>query len=311
MLSSPTTNCDPAAARSTPVERSLPASIRDAARALGGDVAGRDTVLCPGPGHSPRDRSLSVRFRPDGGFLVHSHAGDDWRACRDHVAARLGLPSWRPSSSPSRPVLTLVASPPPADDGADRTRVALSIWGQAGDPRGTPAERYLAGRGLSLPDNVAGEVLRWHPRAGCMMALMRCVITDEPRAIHRTFIDADGRKTDRKMLGPVAGTAVKLEADPEVDVRLVIGEGVETCLAAREAGLRPVWALGSAGAIKQLPVLPGLDGLLVLGEHDGGANLAATRALARRYRDADAAEVSRFMPREGDDVAAAWAGRAA
>src|SRR5262245_58081680 len=30
---------------------------RQVAHALGGEVAGRDTVLAPGPGHRPRDRS--------------------------------------------------------------------------------------------------------------------------------------------------------------------------------------------------------------------------------------------------------------
>ena len=34
------------------------------ARALGGEVAGRDAVLCPGPGHSAHDRSLAVKFDP-------------------------------------------------------------------------------------------------------------------------------------------------------------------------------------------------------------------------------------------------------
>jgi hypothetical protein len=59
----------------------------DIARALGGERSGRDTILCPGPGHSPRDRSLSVRLDPRApdGFLIYSHAGDDWRECRDYV----------------------------------------------------------------------------------------------------------------------------------------------------------------------------------------------------------------------------------
>ena len=35
--------------------------IRAAARALGGDVVGRDAVAAPGP---PRDRSLTVKFAP-------------------------------------------------------------------------------------------------------------------------------------------------------------------------------------------------------------------------------------------------------
>ena len=67
--------------------------IHSLARALGGEVVGGQ-VLAPGPGgHSRKDRSLSVRLTltaPDG-FLAFSHAGDDWRACRDYVRERLGL----------------------------------------------------------------------------------------------------------------------------------------------------------------------------------------------------------------------------
>jgi hypothetical protein len=63
------------------------------AELLGGDVRGGE-VLCPGPGHSAEDRSLSVKPDQDApdGFVVHSFAGDDPIACRDHVRERLGLP---------------------------------------------------------------------------------------------------------------------------------------------------------------------------------------------------------------------------
>ena len=40
--------------------------VRAAARLLGGDVIGRDAVAAPGPGHSPRDRSLTVKFAAKG-----------------------------------------------------------------------------------------------------------------------------------------------------------------------------------------------------------------------------------------------------
>src|SRR5215213_8094017 len=67
--------------------------LRSIARALGGEVVGRQ-VLCPGPGHSPRDRSLSVRLEPraPGGILVHSFANDDALTCKDFVRSRLNLP---------------------------------------------------------------------------------------------------------------------------------------------------------------------------------------------------------------------------
>ena len=41
------------------------------AKLLGGDVAGRDRILCPGPGHTAKDRSLSVTLA-GGDFIVHS-----------------------------------------------------------------------------------------------------------------------------------------------------------------------------------------------------------------------------------------------
>jgi hypothetical protein len=68
------------------------------ARALGGEVRGGQ-ILAPGPGHSPKDRSLRIKLdanAPDG-FLVHSFADDDPIACRDHVRAKAGLPAFAPN----------------------------------------------------------------------------------------------------------------------------------------------------------------------------------------------------------------------
>jgi hypothetical protein len=73
--------------------------IAKIAELLGGDVQGAE-VLCPGPGHSAGDRSLSVKPDPADreGFVTHSFAGDDWKDCRDHVRKELGLPE--PKSEP-------------------------------------------------------------------------------------------------------------------------------------------------------------------------------------------------------------------
>jgi putative DNA primase/helicase len=61
-------------------------------RALGGQICGGKQLSCPGPGHSARDRSLSILIdanAPDG-FVLHSHAGDDWQDCRNYVRQLLG-----------------------------------------------------------------------------------------------------------------------------------------------------------------------------------------------------------------------------
>ena len=68
-------------------------SVAKIAELLGGEVNGSQ-VLCPGPGHTASDRSLSIKLDNDDaeGFVVHSFADDDFKACRDHVRTRLGLP---------------------------------------------------------------------------------------------------------------------------------------------------------------------------------------------------------------------------
>ena len=70
---------------------------RRLARALGGDVAGRNKVSAPGPGHSKGDRSLSILIKADApdGFVVKSFGGDSWQDCRDLVRKALGIGEWR------------------------------------------------------------------------------------------------------------------------------------------------------------------------------------------------------------------------
>jgi AAA domain len=75
----------------------MSATLQSWARALGGEVRGTQ-VLCPGPGHSAEDRSLSVKIGKDGQPLVHSHADDDWKECRDYVLQRLRMGPFKPSS---------------------------------------------------------------------------------------------------------------------------------------------------------------------------------------------------------------------
>jgi hypothetical protein len=152
--------------------------VRTIAAALGGQVCGRDTVLAPGPGHSARDRSLAVRLDPTApdGFVVYSHAGDDWRVCRDHVRARLGLPAWEPGDGQRRSIpqshvnkwdfAVIEAENPCAWTEEELLRIAWDrrIWDEGRDLRGTIAERYLrTQRELDLPDEFAGPVLRYHP----------------------------------------------------------------------------------------------------------------------------------------------------
>ncbi|MET4240723.1 toprim domain-containing protein [Bradyrhizobium sp. RT10b] len=279
-------------------------ALRSMAAALGGDVVGR-SILCPGPGHSPRDRSLSVSLAPadPDGFIVHSHAGDDWRPCREHVLQRLGRTARIEPVKRERNVSVTV----PRSDNS----MAQALWREAVEPRGTIAQHYLEGhRRLELFEDVANRVVRFHPscpfgpgvRHPCMLLAFRSIADDKLQAIHRTALSPEGKKIDRKMLGPVAGAAIKIDPDEDVGQGLTIGEGFETCLAGRQLGFRPVWALGSAGAIGTFPVLSGIDALTILAEtDDSGANAQAIRTCGTRWA-AEQREVIVAMPRAAGDM---------
>jgi class 3 adenylate cyclase len=123
----------------------MTAQLKSWARALGGEVSGRG-VICPGPGHSARDRSLSVTpcATAPNSFLVNSFAGDDLLVCLDYVRARLGLSPFRPGQASK---VAPQRERKPADEArqaSDNREAALNIWRQSVDPRGTIVEDYRA-----------------------------------------------------------------------------------------------------------------------------------------------------------------------
>ena len=87
--------------------------------------------------------------------------------------------------------------------------------------------------------------------------------------------------------------------DP-IGAELAIGEGVETCMAARQLGVRPTWALGSTGGIAGFPILGGVKTLTVLGEI-GAASREAIQFCGRRWRKAGR-RVRVTMPEVGNDL---------
>jgi hypothetical protein len=126
--------------------------LRRIASALGGDIKG-DQVVAPGPGHSPADRSLSVKLdgsAPDG-FVVHSFASDDPITCRDHVRIKCGLPGFKPNGR--RPRRS-------SDEVAQLLRAAVRSQQQE-----KPQGRLVAGYRYTDRDGAfLYEVLRYEPK---------------------------------------------------------------------------------------------------------------------------------------------------
>jgi hypothetical protein len=187
------------------------------------------------------------------------------------------------------------------DDDAGHIKSALRWWREAGPVEGTIGVTYLERerRIFELPPDVDG-VLRFHGRcvwgpgkAGCIVALLRDVISNEPVGIHRIALDPHGKLIGRMTLGRKKGAAIQLWDDATVSTGLVIGEGVETVLAAatrvhhRGTLLQPAWSLVDAGNLEKLPIIPGIEHLTILADADeSNRGQNAARICAKRWAEA-------------------------
>jgi hypothetical protein len=140
--------------------------------------------------------------------------------------------------------------------------------------------------------------LRFHPtcprgnqqRLPAVVALLRDIRSDKPKAIQRIFLKADGsdrlRDTMGKAtLGPAAGCVCKLSRNEDVCLGLGLTEGVEKGLAILNAGWAPIWVSCGTSGMAKFPVLAGIECLTVFADHDAGGQRAATEC-AQRWADA-------------------------
>jgi Toprim domain len=190
-------------------------------------------------------------------------------------------------------------------DELERIADARTIWDQAQPIDGVQqVAGYLAARGgldvtgckaeLRYTPTTAWEN-QWRP---CLLAAYRSLDTDEITGVSRILVDEPERwpKTQRKMLGVVRRAAIKLA--PITDV-LAVAEGLETAIAANMLGHGPAWAVGSAGAVANLPVLPGIERLILIAENDeSGASRKATDRCGTRWLQAGR-KVTRIWPEQG------------
>jgi len=275
------------------------------ARALGGRKAGSGwTARCPA--HDDRTPSLSLRDADGGKVLVRCHAGCDQGEVISHLRAsglwtRNGMRSPRPFAPRRVPART----EPDADE-HKRTEAALSIWQVAKPSAGTLVETYLGSRGLNLPSTAR---LRFH--AGlkhptgrtwpAMIALVTRGSNDVPLAIHRTFLAADGAgkapvEPQKMMLGPCRGGAVRLAEPGDV---LMIGEGIETCLAAMQATGHPAWAALSTSGLRTFDLPSDVHDVIVLADGDVPGEAAARHCASRWQREGRRVRIAR--PPKGMD----------
>jgi hypothetical protein len=101
----------------------------------------------------------------------------------------------------------------------------------------------------------------------------------------------------------MSGCVIRLWPDGDVTTGLVLGEGIETTLAAatrithRNTMLQPAWAVGSAGNMASFSVLAGVEAVTLLVDNDAsGTGQNAAAQCARRWLAAGR-EVIRLTPK--------------
>ncbi len=129
--------------------------------------------------------------------------------------------------------------------------------------------------------------------------------------MHRTWLDRgpDGiwQRIDRAMLGRIVGGAVRLAPAGE---RLMVGEGIETTMAAMTATGQPAWAALSTSGLIALAVPPTARTVVILADHDvSGAGERAARAAAARWLAEGRRVRIAIPPTIGTDMADVLAGR--
>jgi putative DNA primase/helicase len=279
-----------------------PPSLAPIVRALGGDLwAGGARANVPGPGHGRADRSVALAL-VEGRVVAHSFAGDSWQVVLDDLRRR-GLIDWDHRLLGAAGTSMGASAPSPSR--AARMAAANALWAEGRPLPGTLGATHLRRRGL---DAVASEALRHHPevpsavyvglgrRRPALLAAIRDAAGDLV-GVEVTYLAPNGERArlavPRKTIGlRPPGSAVRLE-DPSR--RLLVGEGVATCLsAARRFGLPP-WALLASGNLARWRAPPGVTFVLIAADRGRAGELAA-RDLARTLAAADVHGAIRWPP---------------
>jgi putative DNA primase/helicase len=283
------------------VDRMNGSKAREITLALGGDWYGT-YGLVPGPGHSPKDRSVRIAASQSDPDEVHVHCfapGDSWRDFKETLRSQGLIPALadRKVDCRDHAGIELRNTKARLRDAEDALRTANKvrrIVAESISINGTAADLYLHNRGLEPP---FPRDLRYHPNlwtmgrdgkpicSAAMVALVRQAPGGEICAVHRTFLTAIGSKNPnvekvKRMRGPYKGGA--LWPDQFAD-NLAIAEGIESALSYQQTFGLPTAAALSATNLAHLTVPNSVTRLLIAADRDAhGRGLEAAKDAARR-----------------------------
>jgi DNA primase len=244
--------------------------------------AGREFVsLCP---FHP-EKSPSFTVCPDKGF-AHCF-GCGWSGDQLDFLCQLhgtGLREAAAMLAGGQVPLANVRLPVP-EAARDRSALARVIWERAENAAGTPAEAYLAFRGISPPIPPDIRFLRL-PYANlgplpCMVAAIRNV-EGEVTGLQRIWLARDGMgkaevATPKKSLGNVKGGAIRL-GDLGSSGVVTVCEGPETGLSLLEMLGGPVWVAAGATFLPAMQFPPEVRSIVIGADNDAPGELQAAEA---------------------------------
>ena len=265
--------------------------LREIVQRIGGEILqGGQAATVPGPGHSRRDRSLSLKLSNDGKILWHSFANDQAGAVMQHLGIAATQERVSDLEAQRRRQERERAH---NEQRAIRRAFCVRVWRETVDLMGTPAETYLNSRGLGgqLPVTV-----RYHRAApfgydgNVTLPALVAIVQDAKgtaRGLHMTALKADGSgkaalSNPRRMFGEVHQHAAQL-VPVGPDRALAIAEGIETALSYQAMTHIPTWAALSAAGLGGFEPPPGLKTLIIAADGDQ-AGMDAARALGERLK---------------------------
>lgn len=267
---------------------------------VGGDLyQGGLAALIPAPGHSRRDRSLSIRM-VDGGRRLLWHCFTD--AKPSDVWAYLALE--RGQVSQEAPAERRKREEAERQERARKLAFCGDLWRETQPPEGTPVGTYL--RDARAIRGAIPAAIRFHPAAPlaypwtvfevdkppppprpAMVAIATAADGKSAAGVHVTALQPDGSgkaslRAPRRMFGDLGGAVVQLAPLP-ADGVLAIAEGIETALAFRDLTGTPCWAALSTSGLRRFTPPPGLSRLIIAADSDdSGDGVEAARFCAER-----------------------------
>ena len=241
---------------------------------------GTQRVPCPECDRGSRDTALAVTIEDDDCAVWLCHRCGFKGSTRHRVER---------ATRPQKPPIDAVRHESLSARGRE-------LWRECEPLRaGSLAARYLAYRSCVLPpsDSDLRQLAKcWHwpsqQHLPALVGLITDFVTCESLSLHFTFLKPDGTaKADverQKLLLPKhkkAGGVIRIWPDEAVTYAIGLAEGIETALSLAHA-YSPCWATVDSSNLASLPVLNGIETVLVAVDNDD-AGAKAYEQFARRW----------------------------